>query len=42
MNVKTSQKNYDVTVAFVVFIICLLVALFTNLSSIDPIFAGIN
>jgi hypothetical protein len=30
MNVKTSQKNHDVTVAFVIFIFCLLVALFSN------------
>ncbi len=42
MNVKTSQKNYDVTVAFVVFVLCLLVALFTNLSSTNLIFAGMN
>jgi len=30
MNVKTSQKNYDVALAFVVFILCLLMALFSN------------
>ncbi|MDX1941317.1 MAG: hypothetical protein SFU99_12245 [Saprospiraceae bacterium] len=35
-------KNYDVIVAFIVFLICILCALFVNLSHLSSTVAGVN
>lgn len=41
MNVKR-PKNYDVIIAFIVFIFCILYALFSNVVNVAPSVVSVN
>ena len=42
LSMRPTPKNYDVIIAFVIFICCLLCALFFNANNVAVITAGIN